>query len=147
MKVLESKACKPACTGTWGSGHTSGVSSHPAHIHGKQEAAEEHTACRGHQVSTEGYESTGKGNTGSQSPGQGHLASWTSAPQQGRPQWPFIIRSMPFKVFPATISHLLHSVNVELEGFSKLIIGFKRKKKSRGNAITGIQFYDPETSK
>lgn len=47
VQVLESKACKPACTGKWGSGHTSGVVIQPAHIHRMQETAEEHAPCRG----------------------------------------------------------------------------------------------------
>ena len=32
-----------------------------------------------------------------------------------------VIIHMPCKVFPTTISHLLHSMNIELKGFSKLI--------------------------
>lgn len=34
VHVLESKACKPACTGKWGSGHASGGTTQPTHIHG-----------------------------------------------------------------------------------------------------------------
>lgn len=39
-----------------------------------------------------------------------------------------VIMYMPFKVAPATISHLLHSMIIELESFLKLIICFKKKK-------------------
>lgn len=46
-----------------------------------------------------------------------------------------VIMYMPFKVSPATISHLLHSMIIELESFLKLIICFffKKKKKQCNN--------------
>ena len=84
-------------------------------------------------MSTKGYESTGKRDHRESGPRTRPSGYKDLCPTAGGTTVAFhhpfqpVIMYMPFKISPTTISHLLHSMNIELEGFLKLIICLKKR--------------------